>query len=291
MPKTQAASDSGKFIQKIISVSNSGTHRTLTVGIKIRMRRKHPLEKIEFQETWHREMIENVHDKYNFKGKTVYEIGADVQLKCAQAAVMLGAKSVHAANPYIELDESPQKITIIKDLGENSELESEKFDLVYGLALLEHVINPEGLAKEICRLLKKGGNAYLHGWPLWSSQDGHHIYVDTKNNEYRFFSPIFDNWYHLTYPSLEEFREYMLGKNVPDEDVPILYRHFFELPHISRLSATEIIDVFKGIPEFEVSVGRRYTGDKPNKYYEMAKTRYSEDDLKTRGLWLFIRKK
>jgi len=291
MSKTQETDGNGKFLQKFVSFANSGTHRTLTLGIKIRMRRKHPLEEMEFREPWHREMIENVHDKYGFKGKTVYEIGADVQLKCAQAAVILGAERVYAANPQIELDESPEKITIIKDLGENSGLESGKFDLVYGLALLEHVTDLEGLAREVCRLLKKGGNAYLHGWPLWTSQDGHHIYLDTENNEYRFFSSVLDNWYHLTYPSFEEFKEYMRCKDVPDEDIPLLYHHFFEHPHISRRSATEIIDVFKRMPEFEVSVKRRYTKDKPNKYYDAAKTRYSEDDLRTRGIWLFIRKK
>ena len=250
------------------------------------------LEKINFTYPYYRDYLEDIQNRYNFEGKTVYEIGADKNLECALAVIKLGAKCVYAANPEIIPEKSPhEKITIIKDLGENSKFEDGKFDIIYGLALLEHVLNPAELANEISRLLKPGANAYLAGWPMWTSQDGNHFWRDTATASYRHGAGYFDKWYHLTYPAFGEFKEYMLDRNMHQDDIQIAYSDVFEHPHLSRLSATEIIDIFKSKPELEVSVFRYITDDEPNYNFEKAKEKYSEEDLMTRGITLYITKK
>ena len=250
------------------------------------------LEKINFTHPYYRDYLEDIQNRYNFEGKTVYEIGADKNLECALAVIKLGAKCVYAANPEIIPEKSPHgKIKIIKDLGENSKFEDGKFDIIYGLALLEHVLNPAELANEISRLLKPGANAYLAGWPMWTSQDGNHFWRDTATASYRHGAGYFDKWYHLTYPAFGEFKEYMLDRNMHQDDIQIAYSDVFEHPHLSRLSATEIIDIFKSKPELEVSVFRYITDDEPNYNFEKAKEKYSEEDLMTRGITLYITKK
>jgi len=253
------------------------------------------LEEINFSRPPLKSYMQDIHGRYDFKGKTVCEIGADINLECAQAAIKLGAKSVCAVNPNIVPEKSPHKrLTIIKDLGEN--LNSKvKFDLIYGVALLEHVLNPEDLARKVFELLKKNGKAYLQGNPFWTGKDGNHHWV-TKNPSTRIYrftdvDTVFDNWYHLTFPSKDDFAEYMLSKNVPQKDIIPLYKNVFEHPHISRLTPTEVIKAFTDVKEFDVDVFRHYAEDEPNEYYNIAKNKYTEEDLKTRGVTLLISRK
>jgi len=254
------------------------------------------LEKINFSRQALKNYLRDIDGRYSFKGKTVFEIGADINLECAQAALKLGAKSVYAANPKIIPEKSPHKrLTIIKDLGEN--LNSKvTFDLIYGVALLEHVLNPEELARKVLMLLKKDGKAYLQGNPFWTGPTGNHVYVKTASKFYHHTNEnagytVFDNWYHLTYPSKGDFTEYMLSKGVTQEDILPIYKNVFEHPHISRLAPTEVIKAFTDIKEFDVDVLRLYTEEEPNEYYNIAKSKYTEDDLKTRGVTLLISKK
>jgi hypothetical protein len=82
----------------------------------------------------------------------------------------------------------------------------------------------------------------------------------------------------------------MLDRGAILEDIPILYDFAIQNPHISRLSTSEIIKAFENIRDLKIESVRDYTNEAPNIFCEKAKERYSEDDLKTLGLTLYITK-
>jgi MoaA/NifB/PqqE/SkfB family radical SAM enzyme/SAM-dependent methyltransferase len=280
----------------LFSLKQENNHNIFTfMGLKFSFKRKSVekiLNEISFTHEWHRDALKNINRKFDFTGKIVYEIGADLNLECAQAVIKLGAKKVFAANPQLNITSPHKDIVAVKELGENAHFEDEKFDLIFGIALLEHVLKPTELAREISRLLKTGGNAYLQGWPMWCGPEGHHMWAKlTKEYYFNNHDACCVSWYHLTSPTQEEFTQHMLARGVILEDIPILYDFAIKNPHISRLSSSEIIEAFENVSDLKVKAVRDYTNESPNAFYEKAKERYSEDDLRTLGLTLYITKK
>ena len=54
-----------------------------------------------------------------------------------------------------------------------------RFDVVYGLSIVEHIPSPAVFLDEVYAVLRPGGLAYLEGNPVWSSRHGHHLWVST----------------------------------------------------------------------------------------------------------------
>jgi SAM-dependent methyltransferase len=58
---------------------------------------------------------------------------------------------------------------------EGCNLASERFDLVFCVATMEHVHGLEAGFREMVRLAKPGGLIYSVAAPLWNSRQGHHM--------------------------------------------------------------------------------------------------------------------
>jgi len=84
--------------------------------------------------------------------------------------------------------------------------------------------------------------------------------------------------------------KHLLSKGVPKVDIPFIYDNIFENSHLSRLTPARIINAFQNVSGCETKVVRYETEHEPNKYYDMAKKKYSEQDLKTKMLILLITK-
>jgi|SRR5271165_825255 len=82
-----------------------------------------------------------------------------------------------------------QHPAVVYEVGtiEECHLESERFDLVFCIATMEHVHRIEPAFREMVRMTKPGGLIYSVAAPLWNSRGGHHI----KGLEERF------PWIHL----------------------------------------------------------------------------------------------
>jgi radical SAM protein with 4Fe4S-binding SPASM domain len=237
--------------------------------------------------------IKDINSIYGFKNKNILEIGADLNLECIKAAVKLGARSAIACNPRVTTDKkSDKKIHIIKDLGEALDVADESIDLIYGIALLEHVINPAELAEKISKMLKKGGHAYLQGNPMWTSPKGHHVYLCVDDTNYSFdesngICPV-DDWYHLSCPAFEDFEQTLIKKGVPARHISAIYNQIFTDPHLSRLTPSQIITAFQGVKSLDITCRRQKTEYGPDESSLPAGC--SIDDLTTCGLWLYITK-
>ncbi len=107
-----------------------------------------------------------LHKEYDFTNKIILEIGSDLNLQTAKAILRLGAKHVFSANPLFTNLHSPDSaITVLKAYGEDNSFLDRTFDIILGLALLEHVLFPQKLALECKRMLRVGGGCLFTGQP------------------------------------------------------------------------------------------------------------------------------
>lgn len=129
----------------------------------------------------------------------------------------------------------------------NTNFQANSFDNIYGTAILEHIHELDKFFDEMYRILKTGGMIFLHGVPLWSSKWGHHIWIDSNGNKYRFndidLNPI-DNWSHLYYTP-DEMKTFLLSKNILDEDVKEIINMVYYSSTINRISYLSLLNIIK----------------------------------------------
>lgn len=115
------------------------------------------------------------------------------------------------------------------------------FDVIFGVAILEHINNIDMLFLECARVLKPGGHLYLHGGPLWSSYVGHHLYMDVDNVNYRFLgnNPI-DPWDHLIL-SEDQLNNKLRKLNIDSSHVIKIVNQIYRSDFINRLFPEDFI--------------------------------------------------
>lgn len=97
-------------------------------------------------------------EKYNLKNKKVLEIGCGRGTFQNLVEDWTGTDLSCSIKKYI-------KKTFVAAEAENLPFKDESFDVIWSITTLEHVNEPEKVLKEICRVLKLGGLAYLA--PAW----------------------------------------------------------------------------------------------------------------------------
>ncbi len=252
------------------------------------------LDKMDL-EVYQKEELLKFNSQYNFKGKIVLEIGSDLKLNTAKAIIKLGAQKVYAVNPKfsINITSSDKKIIPIRDLCENIDIKDTNIDILFGIALLEHVNQPQKLAAECCKILKPNGIGYLSGCPIWTGPSGHHVYCISPNGKCYFFNkedcPI-PAWSHLVL-NRDEMNMLLQTNNISNQDAQMITNMVFG-DEMSELSANEIITAFQSVPGLKVKYQKNIEQNPPrkNKYYYKALEKYSEEDLKISGLEIYITK-
>ncbi|MFO0960137.1 MAG: class I SAM-dependent methyltransferase [Isosphaeraceae bacterium] len=129
-----------------------------------------------------------------------------------------------------------------------------RFDVVYGLSIVEHIPSPAVFLDEVYTVLRPGGLAYLEGNPLWSSPHGHHVWVATWGGAYQgratanyLFSQFpghtstnpLPNWSHLLM-SPGQMREHLANEKLPQIDIDCIIDWVFSSPEINRLALSDI---------------------------------------------------
>jgi len=137
--------------------------------------------------------------------KDVVVLGCSTGLDC-QLFVLAGANKVVGIDldPDIGIDYNAPNVSYLrKSITNIGTIADNSFDIVYSVAVFEHVFDIPGALQECKRLLKPGGVAYIISSPLWNSPFGHH-YKDMLENY---------PWIHLVLGK-NEAAEFLMSKNI-----------------------------------------------------------------------------
>ena len=249
---------------------------------------------------YHFEEFERFVDRVDIRGKRVLEIGSDFHLASARLFKANGADSVVATNigNWKSNEPIPEGIEFKVCDASDADFEEGSFDIIYGIAIIEHVPDFEKLCATLKKFLKPDGVIYFQGCPLWTGTLGHHVWYASQTDEhapavqYSFTdnNPI-PNWAHLAM-SPDELAELLVEDGIPPEDAEgiVKYVHNLDGTMVGSCSnfrsASQVLDVMRST--FDVEVDRIVSTIKPNKYFEIARKNYSEEDLRTLGLRVWM---
>lgn len=252
---------------------------------------------------YHKEQFQTVLDRVDLRGKRVLEIGSDFHLASARLFAANGAREVLATNigNWRSPEPLPNGVTFtVGDVGD-MDLEAGSFDLVYGIAILEHV--PQfGKVVETCkRVLAPDGVAYLQGCPIWGGNIGHHVWYDPPDAaaegpaRYNFADPDSNpipDWAHLAIAP-EALADLLRAKGVPHDHAEGIVDYVHDRPGTFAGScsnfqtASAIVAAFR--PVFDIAAISWQFGPEPNEHRAAAAERHSAYDLDTLGLELWMR--
>lgn len=186
----------------------------------------------------------------SFRGKDVLEIGGTMNLDIPRIMRERGANSVtvtnisHGIRKAVEGGIGGDGITVqyADALALEDHFPERSFDIVFGTAVLEHIPDPARLLASIDYVLKPGGSVFLSGGPLWSSAQGHHVWVNTDNGMVRFSDdscPIPD-WSHLVL-SPSEMTDYLNSLSTfSAADVEKMVHWIYQSENLNRITDQDI---------------------------------------------------
>lgn len=196
---------------------------------------------------YQKKAIDHFNQFCDFKGKSILEIGAIPPFETAREFLNRGAQKVVCIDYRSNLKDG----TILENLefrnmdARDLKFDSKQFDLVFGVAVLEHLPNLDKVLSEIFRVLVKGGYTYLHGGPIWSCNLGHHVYLIVDKVSYFFNqnNPI-PHWHHLLYTP-QEMIAYLEAREIPSSHAQEIVRMVYESPTLNRYSFEDFLRFFK----------------------------------------------
>lgn len=248
--------------------------------------------------------LKEISSDYSFVGKNVLFLFPNSDINNARALLKLGAKQVYFCSYDFEYEKLPEEnifLFNVENLEQLSNIEDDSVDMVVGLEILEHLLDMRGFFSEFKRILKKGGVALLHGYPLWTSPFGHNLWVENKfyfNNES--YNPL-KPWEHLTLENVEEVKKAVEKNGYSVEDGDFVADWIFGGVEINRLSPREIFecatdttfgnekyghksnrnnafDIYQ-TEQFSYFMKKSFSNQATNSYFDKALSKYSEEDL------------
>lgn len=254
---------------------------------------------------YHLDEFRKVFSRIDISAKRVLEIGSDYHLACARLFAANGAAEVVANNIWEWRSAEPLPPNIRFCVGDicDVDLPEHCFDIVYGIAILEHVKDPDRVAQTVKRVLRPDGIAYLQGCPLWTGHLGHQVWVERHqigaNGEdegvvYSFADPTknpIPNWAHLTHGPYE-LRAMLVANQLPAAHAEAIVRFVYNLDGTMTGSCSnfkapsQIVTAFREYFDVESEVAHYQEPEDPE--FRKALEHYSEADLSTIGLTLWL---
>jgi SAM-dependent methyltransferase len=199
----------------------------------------------------------------SFEGKEVLEVGGTQSCDSVYPFLKDGAASAvvtglgHISQEQIS-KEYNLRILRADALKLSSVFEPCRFDIVYGLSIIEHIPSPKAFLDQVYTVLKPGGLAYFEGNPIWSSPEGHHLWVATWGGAYQnratanyLFSewpgaastnPLPD-WSHLLMTP-EQMREYLTERSISGTDIDCIIDWVFCSDEVNRINMYKIAEAY-----------------------------------------------
>lgn len=188
--------------------------------------------------------------------RDILEIGGTPPFHVAQELIQRGAKTVTIIDyrPDLTNMKLTEKINFLNMDARYLKFEDNKFDFVFGTAVLEHLPDVERVLSEINRVLRKGGIVCLHGGPLWASCLGHHVFVHVDGIKYEFNgnNPIPD-YYHLIYDKTEMKKYLMDAQHISHKAATAIVEFVYDSDKLNRLFYEDLVMAFNRTKEFAIS--------------------------------------
>ena len=199
----------------------------------------------------------------SFEGKEVLEVGGTQSSDSAYPFLNDGAISAivtglgHISEDQVSEDHS-LRVMRADALKLTSVFGPSRFDVIYGLSIVEHIPSPKVFLDQVYTVLKPGGFAYFEGSPLWSCPKGHHWWVATWGGAYQnratanyLFSEWTDaastnplpDWSHLLMTP-EQMREHLTEKSIPSPDIDCIIDWVFYSDEVNRLDMSKIAEAY-----------------------------------------------
>lgn len=184
------------------------------------------------------------------RGKKILEIGGNGDMAVGKTLYNWSGKKITVVTPDPELHQNvldDQKFELVLRGAEDTQLPDSSFDLIYGCAILEHVLEFERMFRECFRLLKPGGHLLLQGGPHWHSRIGHHLFIVNAEMDYRFSgnNPVPD-FGHL-YLSKDEMDIKLADQGIPQSHREVIIRQIYDDTSLNRAYLENILKAFQSL--------------------------------------------
>lgn len=204
----------------------------------------------------------------DLKGKKLLEVGGN-NCNLANFFIEEGASDVTIINKsnFSEVYNSSENIHFVEgDATRLKDYFSENyFDVIFGVAVLEHMKADPIMLKQMHSVLKKGGTVYLAGRPIWTSRVGHHVWEDFEDRQYHFndiSNPILD-WYHLIMDSQEMINFLVEEKSIPQDHAIKIADYVYQGGSLNRICYSKLVNVFRN-SDFRILQEYARTGKTPD---------------------------
>lgn len=193
-------------------------------------------------------------------GKKILEVGGFHNFAVAYSLNNLSKEKITVINSDKNLQLiSDGKIEVLHMDACNTPFKEGSFDLIVGIAVLEHIVNIDAFAKEMFRILSPKGKLYMQGRPLWTCNVGHHIYIVNEEMDYKFNgnNPIAD-FDHLFLTEEEMCKKLVEEKNLSPSQAEKIAEYIYRSPDLNRLTLDEILSSFNNLPFSDIKIKYNY---------------------------------
>lgn len=244
--------------------------------------------------------VEDLDHLVGIRGKRILEIGGDTRLQVANLMLNRGASHVTTVNyaPNFPDQNLGNRLVARKLDGTklNEHFPGGSFDVVFGVALIEHVHDLAQLLDQVYDVLTEDGAAVLKGSPIWTSELGHHLYVRRPGRHFRFHVPG-DNpippWHHLLWTRAEMEAFLQRERGIDPEDARAIGAFVYEHRALSRKGYSQILQAFRS-SRFPVVELKEILGTAPDDalMQVLSATEWGKDGdrFEVRGIQALLRK-
>lgn len=239
--------------------------------------------------------LSDINLKYKLEGKKVLNISPYINLMITEGIEAFRVKEVVSLNSHysgFELKGGKNSRRVNQDI-EDLDNFDEQFDIIYGLDVLEHVKDLRKFYLNLKRLISDNGVICLQGSPLWPSDNGHNCMLNLDCGVLKTGEgyPCLEPWEHLAYETKEELKNVMKNKGFTENDAETVSEFIFNSHEINRKSYVDFIETLNEIDGIYYGSKKILHYAEENEFYQKANKKYTHEELRTKELKLFIRKK
>ena len=211
---------------------------------------------LESVEDYQQNTLRTFNSMEPLSGKKILEIGGNGNFAVAYSLNNLSEQKVFVVNPdkrmHAIIDD---KIEVLSEDACNTSFADNSFDLIIGIAVLEHILDMKTFVKEMYRILTPRGKIFLQGGPIWTSALGHHVFIVNEEMNYTFSgnNPIID-FEHLLLNESEMLNKLVTKRQIPENNAAKIVDFIYHSPELNRFSPSTLVEHFSCEPFKEIKV-------------------------------------